>query len=102
MSAEDASSGYDLPIHRREEDFFDRWRFASELWQIVGRAPKDWSIRVGVYGRSGEGKTSMLNFLQQFAKRDGDVVVWFNPWSVRNRDELWNRFAGVSEPKIGI
>jgi KAP family P-loop domain. len=94
MSAEDASRGYDLPIHQREEDFFDRWRFASELWQIVGKAPKDWSVRVGVYGRWGEGKTSVLNFLQQFAKRDGDVVVWFNPWSVRNRDELWNRFAG--------
>src|SRR5688572_12317591 len=93
MSAEDASRGYDLPIHRREEDFFDRWRFASELWQIVGKSPKDWSVRVGVYGRWGEGKTSVLNFLQQFAKRDGDVVVWFNPWSVRNREELWNRFA---------
>jgi hypothetical protein len=94
MSADDAQRGYDSPIHRTEEDFFGRWRFASELWQIAGKAPKDWSVRVGVYGRWGEGKTSVLNFLEQFAKRDGDIIVWFNPWSVRDRNELWNRFAG--------
>jgi KAP family P-loop domain len=95
MSGEDSGRGYDLPIQRKEEDFFDRWRFASELWQIVGKAPQDWSVRVGVYGRWGEGKTSVLNFLQHFSKRDGDITVWFNPWSVRTRDELWNRFAGA-------
>jgi len=95
MAVEDSGRGYDLPIQRKEEDFFDRWLFASELWQIVGKAPQDWSVRVGVYGRWGEGKTSVLNFLQRFARRDGDITVWFNPWSVRDRDELWNRFAGA-------
>jgi KAP family P-loop domain len=95
MSAEDTQSGYDSPIHRREEDFFDRWRFASELWQVVGKAPQDWSVRVGVYGRWGEGKTSVLNFLQYFAKGDGHIVVWFNPWSICDRQELWNRLAGA-------
>jgi hypothetical protein len=95
MAVEDIGRGYDLPIQRKEEDFFDRWRFASELWQIVGKAPTDWSVRVGIYGRWGEGKTSVLNFLESFGKRNGDVVVWFNPWSIRDRDELWNRFAGA-------
>jgi hypothetical protein len=31
-----------------EEAFFDCWRFAFEVWQIVGNAPNDWSVRVGV------------------------------------------------------
>ena len=52
-------------------------------------------MRVGVYGRWGEGKTSVLNFLQYFAKGDGHILVWFNPWSIRDRQELWNRFAGA-------
>ncbi|MDH3443533.1 MAG: KAP family NTPase, partial [Deltaproteobacteria bacterium] len=95
IEVKETNKGYDLPVSRREEDFFDRWRLASELWQIAGKAPKDWSVRVGVYGRWGEGKTSVLKFLEQFAKCDGDIVAWFNPWSIRNRDDLWNGFAGA-------
>lgn len=95
IGLENESRGYDLPITRQEEDFFDRWRFAFELWQIIGKAPKDWSVRLGIYGRWGEGKTSVLKFLEHFAKRDCDIVVWFNPWSIRNREDLWNRFTGA-------
>src|SRR5262245_31572033 len=94
-TSETSSRGYDLPIARAEEDFFGRWRFASELWQIVGKAPTNWSVRLGLYGRWGEGKTSVLKFLEYFAQRNSDIVVWFNPWSIRNREDLWNRFAGA-------
>ena len=92
---ENKTGGYDSPVTEQKEDFFDRWRFAFELWQILGNAPKDWSVRLGIYGRWGEGKTSVLKFLEHFAKRDSNIVVWFNPWSIRNREDLWNCFAGT-------
>jgi hypothetical protein len=99
--SENISGGYDSPIARREEDFFDRWRFASEIWQIVGKGPTDWSNRLGIYGRWGEGKTSVLKFLDHFAKQNGDVVVWFNPWAIRTREDLWNRFGGAIFSSLG-
>lgn len=89
------SNGYELPIKSKDEDFFDRWRLASEIWSLISNAPADWSVRIGVYGKWGEGKTSVLYFLQELAKKDNHVVVWFNPWAIQDRDTLWASFAGT-------
>lgn len=99
--------GYELPISDKEEDHFDRWRLATEIWGIVSEAPPDWSVRVGVYGKWGEGKTSILKFINTLAIEKGHVVVWFNPWSIRDKDTLWSSFAsqlfaGLSKAGIEI
>lgn len=86
--------GYESPISSKEEDFFDRWRLASEIWGIIGSAPEEWSVRIGVYGKWGEGKTSVLEFLKQMAETENNIVVWFNPWAIKSTDELWSLFAG--------
>jgi len=95
------SRGYELPVLEKEDDRFDRWRLASEIWSIVGEAPLDWSIRVGVYGKWGEGKTSVLKFLQAIAEEEGHIVVWFNPWAIRDKDELWSTFAAQIFSTLG-
>jgi hypothetical protein len=43
--------GYDQPIKKESEDYFGRGRLASELWEIAGKAPKGWSVRIGLYGK---------------------------------------------------
>jgi hypothetical protein len=108
MSAEKASAGgYDSPVSQREEDLLDRWRLASEVLDILREAPPEWSVRVGVYGPWGEGKTSVLRFLETMALGEGHVVVWFNPWAARDRQELWLEFAArlverLEEAKIAV
>lgn len=47
-------SGYELPVKGREEDVLDRWRFATEVWGVLGKAPQNWSVRVGIYGAGGK------------------------------------------------
>ena len=100
-------AGYDSPVSKREEDQLDRWRFASEILDIVRDAPRDWSVRLGVYGKWGEGKTSVLRFLEGMATSEGHIVLWFNPWAARDRNELWIEFASrlmdrMDEAKIAV
>jgi hypothetical protein len=52
---------------RREEDVLGRWRLAAELFGIAKETPPEWSVRIGVFAKWGEGKTTMLRFLEQMA-----------------------------------
>ena len=100
MKPDRSKEGYELPASQKEDDCFSRWRVASEIWEIIRRAPSDWSVRIGIYGRWGEGKTSVLNFIHELAEKENNIVVWFNPWSIRDRDELWASFLASVLAKL--
>ncbi|MGA8597251.1 MAG: P-loop NTPase fold protein, partial [Bryobacteraceae bacterium] len=85
--------GYDAPPIGQAQDDLDRWRFASELMNVISGTPDGWSIRIGVFGKWGEGKTTVLRFVERFASKDGHLVVWFNPWASNSSNELWTEFA---------
>jgi len=77
----------------REHDYLNRWPFAQEIYGIATTGPRGWSVRIGVYGEWGTGKTTVLNFVRVMAKPDGHVVVAFNPWQFRSTDDLWREFV---------
>lgn len=85
--------GHDAAISSREQDHLDRWPFAREIYGVATTGPKDWSVRIGVYGEWGSGKTSVLNIASRMAKDDGHVVIWFNPWEFGSRETLWREFV---------
>jgi hypothetical protein len=85
--------GYDAPRRTQAEDDLDRWRFAAEVVSLVTSTPTEWSVRVGVFGKWGEGKTSVLHFADQMLKSAGNLVFWFNPWAITDWNELWAEFA---------
>ena len=53
----------DAPIKTRSEDRFKRYPFAKRIAETVIARPDPSSIVVGIYGAWGEGKTSVLNFI---------------------------------------
>jgi predicted KAP-like P-loop ATPase len=73
--------GYDAPRATQAEDSLDRWRFASELMGLIRNTPPEWSIRIGLTGKWGEGKSTVLHFIESLARIDGHLVVWFVPWA---------------------
>ncbi|CAE6716110.1 MAG: hypothetical protein H8K06_06640 [Nitrospira sp.] len=79
----------EMPQYSRESDALRRWTFAHSIYQLIHGAPKEWSLRIGIFGRWGEGKTTVLNFIEQMAQRDECPVAKFNPWAVQDRKELW-------------
>jgi hypothetical protein len=94
-------SGPDSPVSRREDDLLRRWNLAKTIYDLVRACPRDWSPRVGLYGGWGEGKTSVLNFIDSLARADGIPVLWFSPWSAQDRVELWTAFSSGLERRLG-
>lgn len=87
------SKSPDSPIKQKSDDYLNRWHFAQNVYRIIKSTPEEWSKRIGIFGAWGEGKTTALEFISSQVKEDGDIVVWFNPWEVQNREELWTTFA---------
>src|ERR1039457_1666257 len=87
--------GFDAAQGRREDDDLDRWRFASEIVEVILTTPPDWSARIGVFGKWGDGKSTVLRFAEQMLTEEGNVVFWFSPWAVRNWEDLWDDFGSL-------
>src|SRR5260370_2619321 len=86
-------SGYEGPRSRREEDDIDRWRFAAEVVEVIVSTPADWSARIGVFGKWGSGKSTVLRFAEQMLLESRNVVFWFKPWAAQNWEHLWEDFG---------
>jgi hypothetical protein len=91
----------DSSVSRREDDRLGRWNLAETIYRLIRECPRHWSPRIGLYGRWGEGKTSVLHFLESIARRDGVPVLWFSPWKEKDRDELWSAFSRALEERLG-
>lgn len=83
--------GYDAPPSGREQDHLDRWRLAMQIREIIDRTPSAWSVRIGVFGRYGAGKTTVLEFLERQLSQDRHVLM----------SPVWPREHGVPIPEPG-
>lgn len=93
MSALDIGRSFDTPVQKQEEDNLGRWGFAKNIYHLISSAPDEWSLRIAVFGSWGEGKTSILKFIENMAQKDNHVVSWFNPWEADSRQTLWSDFG---------
>src|SRR6266851_1839690 len=91
--SEQTSSGYDAAATTRAEDDLDRWRFAAEIVDVVLATPPEWSVRIGIFGKWGEGKSTVLRFAEQMLKDKKNIVLDFNPWASQNWNDLWDSFG---------
>lgn len=92
------NKGYDAAEVQKQEDDLDRWRFAAEVVEVVSATPSDWSARIGIFGKWGEGKTTVLRFAETMLREKGSIVFSFSPWAVQNWNDLWEEFGNhISE-----
>lgn len=85
--------GYDNAQKTRDADDLGRWRFAAEIAEVIRSTPPDWSARIGIFGKWGEGKSTILHFLEEILKPEQNIVFSFNPWAIQELDELWAQFG---------
>ncbi|WP_116315610.1 P-loop NTPase fold protein [Bacillus subtilis] len=55
----------DSPIESKEFDKFNRFPFAERVSHVISKRTDPSSIVIGIYGVWGEGKTSVLNFMEK-------------------------------------
>ncbi len=89
----------DKPIQSSMEDLLGRREFAFALSRAVLTYTHKDSLTIGLYGKWGCGKTSILNMLENeldsFTYNDTvkkPVIIRFNPWNFSDQDQLIEQF----------
>lgn len=83
----------DSPIYEQDKDRFSRWNFSERIAQVISRRSDPSSIVIGLYGIWGDGKTSVLNFIEKSLSDDENVIcIKFNPWRFGTEDQLLSGF----------
>ncbi len=78
----------DRPIERPDEDLLGRSPFAKNIADQILHTPDKGSLRIGIYGGWGEGKTSILRLIANELEKNGHVCIWITPWVFSNRGEI--------------
>ncbi len=81
----------DKPASLQSEDCFQRYEFSKRIASIVGAPKIDKSLIVGLYGKWGEGKTTVMNFIQQELPEE-TIIVNFNPWLFSDEQHVLKSF----------
>jgi predicted KAP-like P-loop ATPase len=87
----------DEPIRSSKEDRLNRSGFATQLAQAIVDFDRTDSVVVGIHGRWGTGKTSLMNLIEeklQTISREAPVIFRFNPWGFSDQEQLTMRFFG--------
>lgn len=79
----------DKSVSSEFEDAFQRYSFAKRITNLVVSNGNPESLVIGIYGRWGEGKTSVLNFItSELRSGQENVIVHFNPWLFSSESQL--------------
>ncbi|WP_439695841.1 P-loop NTPase fold protein [Mucilaginibacter sp. AW1-7] len=81
----------DQPKISAEQDRFKRYDFAKRIAGIIQHSQLNQSLVVGLYGKWGEGKTSVMNFIKAELPKE-TVIVNFNPWLFSDQEQLIKSF----------
>lgn len=92
----------DRAITERDEDRLGRAAFADRIARILAAQHKGSGVVVGLYGRWGEGKTTVLNLLRaNLADDDAVVVREFHPWRVTDSEFVFRGFFSTLAEAVG-
>jgi hypothetical protein len=91
-----AARATDRPLADPAHDNFQRAAFAQRIAETLVSRPNSDSIVVGLYGKWGEGKSTVLNFIRRALGQTPDkvAVLNFNPWRFPDESQLLLSFFG--------
>jgi len=85
----------DRPISTKDEDFLDRKDFSEVVTNAIieyndtGKA----SLTIGLYGKWGSGKTSIVNMILEDIEQEKDILIFkFEPWLYSDTEQLISQF----------
>ncbi|CAN0184871.1 unnamed protein product, partial [Phaeothamnion confervicola] len=90
----------DKPVSRRDQDRFQRYEFSKRVAEVVASPIIDKSLVVGLYGKWGEGKTTVMNFIEQELPPE-TIRLKFNPWLFSDEQHLLTSFFSSICEAIG-
>jgi predicted KAP-like P-loop ATPase len=90
----------DQPITNSSQDIIGRKDFAFSLAETIDSYNSEDSLVLGLFGRWGSGKTSLINLVIEKLSQLGDnsnkpIIFKFNPWNFSEQNQLINQFFGT-------
>ena len=83
----------DKPIQTKEEDAFNRCIPAIRIAEVVRSCEvESESFVVGIEGKWGSGKTSLINLVLENLESEEILKIQFNPWNFSDQNELITDF----------
>lgn len=88
----------DKPIVSKDEDLLGRSTFSNKLAKAIYEYNDDSGLVIGLFGKWGTGKTSVINMAEEellrLSKTDDNkpLIVKFSPWNYSNQDNLISLF----------
>lgn len=89
----------DAPIESCEVDILGRVKFAKSLSKNILRHEDKNTIVIGLYGKWGSGKSSIINILledirqtKEISEDNKPIIIEFNPWNFSEQDNLTSVF----------
>jgi hypothetical protein len=81
------------PIKSKKEDEFGIAHLADKIYEIITIERKNSSYILGINGRIGIGKTSLMNLIKEKIKEKKEFkIISFNPWYYKDLESLINGF----------
>jgi predicted KAP-like P-loop ATPase len=92
----------DNPVRSPEDDEFNRWPFSKRLADTIAHFDaRDGAAVIGIFGRWGYGKSTVLNFIHAALTQehsDKVDIFEFNPWMFKDQDALVQAFfSGLAD-----
>ncbi|MBN8852388.1 MAG: hypothetical protein BGO55_01410 [Sphingobacteriales bacterium 50-39] len=81
----------DRPVRDKKDDNFQRYEFSKRVASIINKTRSSKSLVVGIYGKWGEGKSSVLNFISEEIDSNA-IKIDFNPWYFQEDKQLIKSF----------
>jgi DNA polymerase III delta prime subunit len=94
----------DTPLIDPKLDKFKRFPFAQRVAEIITNLKDPNSIIIGIYGKWGEGKSTVLNFIEKELTKENEnkniICVCFNPWYFGDEVSLIKSFFDTLEDSL--
>jgi predicted KAP-like P-loop ATPase len=91
----------DAPLQDIKDDQFRRSDFTKQITSLIKNRKDPSSLVIGIYGKWGEGKTSILNFIEHDLKQNSDIIcVKYNPWRFNDETQLLRNFFFTLSDKL--
>jgi KaiC/GvpD/RAD55 family RecA-like ATPase len=83
----------DQYVSAKKDDYFQRYQFAKRIAETITKYESPDGFVIGIYGKWGEGKTSLLKFVEtELSPNENVIVVHFNPWRFGDESSLITTF----------
>jgi predicted KAP-like P-loop ATPase len=93
----------DQPITKGSQDLFGRSDFAQRVAEVISSFDATGSIVISINGPWGEGKTSLLNLIDEhLTPKQNCIVIRFNPWRFPEEELLLSRFFSTVAARLSV